>query len=107
MAHLPDASKYTAAVEQRPESLRFERRLCRRNLSHRTKREGWERGVYEVMWLLCKQTHNAQTCPLKRDLYREIRTLNERIFPLSRVANSYLQHHQGSKSLVKFLTEGP
>src|SRR2546427_7931901 len=30
-AHLLDASKYTAAVEQRPESLRFERRLCRRN----------------------------------------------------------------------------
>src|SRR5207245_2373822 len=31
MAHLLDASKYTAAVEQRSESLRFERRLCRRN----------------------------------------------------------------------------
>src|SRR2546430_17609419 len=27
MAHLLDASKYTAAVEQRPESLRFERGL--------------------------------------------------------------------------------
>ena len=54
-----------------------------------------------------KQAHNAQACPLKHDLYREIRTLNERISPLSRVAKSYLQHHQGSKSLVKFLTEAP
>ncbi len=54
-----------------------------------------------------KQAHNARTCPLKRNLYKDIRELNERIYPLGNIARSYLQNHQGSKSLVKFLAAAP
>ena len=54
-----------------------------------------------------KKAHNAQTCPLARDLYKQIRAMNERISPLGRVARSYLQNLRDSKSLVKFLAAEP